>query len=263
MEPGEPCSNLSLPHYIFVVINLLLGSLNIKNSPALLAFLLVPWEPNQRCQHPVAFPCHAAARNIYICPGAPCLRCQVKRQHFPFRVWLPLPRCLSYLDIETEWQPGLSCPCASLHLFPSLHGDFGMVYLPRSAGIPLDGADSLCCHQSLGTGLSPGPQKRGRTSSKGQGIVSEDAENSFRIGPGAKQNLTLNYRVAPKYSPGCLEQRATCSNRMSFYKCPSSNIRIGFCLDFYFVVIRKKLYGHHPTGTVQNFCISLFFFPPF
>lgn len=192
LEPGEACPNLSLPHYIFVVINLLLGSLNIKNSPASLAFLLVPGEPNQRCQPPMAFACRTVARNVYICPGPPCRKCQVQRQHFPSRVWLPLCRCLPYLGIntDTEQQPGLSSPCASLHLFPSLHDDFGLACLPCSAGIPLDGADSLCCHQSLATGLSLRPEERGRASSKGQGIVSEGAEEKqFQGRPKSRAEL--------------------------------------------------------------------------
>lgn len=142
----------------------------------------------------MAFPCHAAARNIYIGPGPPCLKCQVQRQHFPFRVWLPLPRCLPYLELETKWQPGLSCHCASLHLFSSLRDDFGLVCLPRSTGIPPYGEDSLGCHQSLGIqGFHLDLRREAEQAAKGrEQFLKPQKRNSFRTGTRAEQNLTLN-----------------------------------------------------------------------
>ena len=103
LELGEPCSNLSLPHYVFVVINLLLGSLNIKNSPALLAFLLVPREPNQRCQPPVVLPC-SAVQGTFTSVWLSLSQCQVKRQYFPFRV------CSLIWVLELSISPGPAGP---------------------------------------------------------------------------------------------------------------------------------------------------------
>jgi len=104
----------------------------------------------------------------------------------------PIQSLLPDLGIGAEHQPGPSWSSARLRLSPSLNDGFGWVHLLCSAGMPLEGAESLL-PLNPATGLPLGPQtERSRASSKAQGqFLKVQGRNRSNTGPKAEQNSAL------------------------------------------------------------------------